>query len=75
MKIDMLYIIQLIFLFSVVTYTYVCFKYYIYGNKTKFNLITINVLTKIRLDFSSKFTVNEYKAYEKIDIWRYCSLF
>lgn len=75
MKFDMFYLIQLIFLFSVVTYTYMCFRYYIYGNRAKLNSITVNFLTKVRLDFSSKFTVNKYKAYEKIDIWRYCSLF
>lgn len=75
MKFEILYIIQLIFLFSIITYTYMCFRFYIYKNKKKFKESLSIDLNNINLDFSKNLTSEKYKTYEKIDIWRYCTLF
>lgn len=75
MKFEMLYIIQLIFLFSIITYIYVYFRFYSYKNKKKFKeSLSIN-LNNINLYFSENLNSEKYKTYEKIDIWRYCTLF
>ncbi|MCR1950791.1 MULTISPECIES: hypothetical protein [unclassified Clostridium] len=76
MKFDMIYLIQLVFIFSIATYIYICFKGYVYRNKEKFNkAIFNNLINKERLDFSKILNADGYKTYEKIDIWRYCTLF
>lgn len=76
MKFDMLYLIQLVYIFSIATYIYICFKDYVYKNKGKFNKVIFNnLINKEKLDFSKNLNSDKYKTYEKIDIWRYCTLF
>lgn len=76
MKFDMLYLIQLVFIFSIATYIYICFKGYACKNKGKFNKVILNnLINKGRLNFSKVLTADKFKTYEKIDIWRYCTLF
>ena len=76
MKFDMLYLIQLVSIFSIATYIYICFKGYVYKNKEKFNKVIFNnLINKERLDFSKILNSDKYKTYEKIDICRYCTLF
>lgn len=76
MKFDMLYLIQLVFIFSIATYIYICFKGYDYSNKKKIGKVILNnLIVKERLEFTKILSSDKYKTYEKIDIWRYCTLF
>ena len=66
MKFDMLYLIQLVSIFSIATYIYICFKGYVYKNKEKFNKVIFNnLINKERLDFSKILNSDKYKPMRK----------
>lgn len=75
MKFDMIYLINLIFILSISTFLFIYFKSYLLNKKKSFNKVIIININNDNFDYYIKLPLDKYNTYEKIDIWRYCTLF
>ncbi|MDU5108071.1 MULTISPECIES: hypothetical protein [unclassified Clostridium] len=75
MKFDMIYLMNLIFILSISTCLFIYFKGYFFSRKKNFNKVILIYTDKERFNYCTNLTLDKYNTYEKIDIWRYCSLF
>ncbi len=75
MKYDMIYLMNIILILSISTVLFIYFKSYLLIRKTSFSkAILINIDNQC-INYSIKLSLDNYNTYEKIDIWRYCTLF
>ena len=75
MKFDMIYLVNLILLLSISTFLFIYLKSYLLNKKRSFNKITFINVDNENFSYCINFTLDKYNTYEKIDIWRYCTLF
>ncbi len=75
MKIDMIYLMNLIVILSISTFLFIYFKGYFLSRKQNFNNIILICINKEIFNYCINLTLDKYNTYEKIDIWRYCTLF
>lgn len=73
MKLDGVYLIQIMFLLSLITYMYMSYHYYGYEKEKRLYLIVNNIMQRFRIDFSRKLIIEDYVTFEKIGVWRYSS--
>ena len=75
MKFDLIYLINLILLLSISTFLFIYLKSYLLNSKKRYNnVIFINVNNE-NFNYIINLLLEKYNTYEKIDIWRYCTLF
>lgn len=75
MKFDMIYLMNLILILSISTFLFIYFKGYFGNRKKKFKKIILIYINKESFNYCINLTLDKYNTYEKIDIWRYCTLF
>ena len=75
MKFDMIYIMNLILILSISTFLFIYFKSYLLNKKRSFNKVIFINLDNENFSYCINLALDKYNTYEKIDIWRYCTLF
>ncbi|MBS5950811.1 MAG: hypothetical protein KIC47_10925 [Clostridium sp.] len=75
MKFDAIYLMNLIFIFSITTFLFICFKGYFSNGRKSFNKVILSYINKEIFNYFINLTLDKFNTYEKIDIWRYCTLF
>ena len=75
MKFDMIYLMNLILILSISTVLFIYFKGYLLNKKKDFTKVILIYISKEIFNYCTTLTLDKYNTYEKIDIWRYCTLF
>lgn len=75
MKFDTIYLMNLILILSISTFLLIYFKSYILNKKKSFHKVIFIYINNSNWNFCVNLTLDKYNTYEKIDIWRYCTLF
>lgn len=75
MKFDIIYLLNLIFILSITTFLFLYLKSYFYKKKKNFSKGILSNLNKDIFNYYITLTLDKFNTYEKIDIWRYCTLF
>ncbi|WP_066894597.1 hypothetical protein [Clostridium nigeriense] len=75
MKFDIIYLVNLIFILSITTFLFVYLKGCLSKERKSFNKVILKYLNKEIFNYFINLTLDKFNTYEKIDIWRYCTLF
>jgi len=75
MKHDMICLMNIILILSISTVLFIYFKSYLLNKKTSFTKVILINIDNLCINYSIKLMLDNYSTYEKIDIWRYFTLF
>ena len=75
MKFDVIYLMNLIFILSITTVLFIYLKGYFSNGRKGFNKVILSYINKDIFNYFINLSLDKYNTYEKIDIWRYCTLF
>lgn len=75
MKFDIISIVQIITMLTLVTITYGYINNLFINRNISKDAIIFELKGAIRISYSKTFVSDNYKTFEKIDVWRYCTIF